>query len=174
MPLSEYQQKLNRIKLGLEAKTTGAKPRKAIPKKSAKKKAADAEAKEARGGGDKEMDLFFKSLRKGMKNKCLFCGGVTMKNDDEKFHFSLAHLLPKAIFKSVATNPDNIIELCFWNNSCHTQFDNGRITWEFVKDSKEWEIIKEKLLNVLPIVAMEERKHKLYSKLNDLVYGKAK
>jgi hypothetical protein len=159
------------IKLGLLPKT-GPKKKKPLRKVGLKKQAEDAEAKEARGGGDGEMDLFFKSLRKGMKNKCIFCGSATMKNDDEKFHFSLAHLLPKAIFKSVATNPDNIIELCFWNNSCHTQFDNGRITWEFIKDSKEWDIIKEKLLNVLPVVTMEERGNKLYSKLESLIYKK--
>jgi len=143
-----------------------------IPKVSPKKQREIEEGKKR--GGDSEMDLFFRSLRKGMKNKCLFCGGPTMKGDDEKFHFSLAHLLPKKIFKSVATNPDCIIELCFYNNSCHTNFDNGMITWEFIKDSKEWEIIKEKLLNVLPLVSLEERKHKLYGKLNDLVYSTLK
>jgi len=133
------------------------------------KRAAKIEAQKA--SGDSQMDQFFKSLRNGMTGRCLFCNGDTMKRDDEKFHFSLAHLLPKAIFKSVATVPDNIIELCFWNESCHTQFDNGRITWEFIKDSKEWDVIKEKLLIVLPLVAPEERKHKLYSKLEKLVYA---
>lgn len=141
-----------------------------IPKKSEKRKAKEKDQMEA--GTDGGMDLFFKSMRKGMKGKCLFCGGTTMKEDDEKFHFSLAHLLPKSIFKSVATNPENIIELCFWNNSCHTNFDNGTITWEFIKDSKEWEIIREKLLNILPSVVMEERKHKLYDRLLKLVYEK--
>lgn len=123
-------------------------------------------------GTDSGMDAFFKSLRKGMKGKCLFCGGNTMKNDDEKFHFSLAHLLPKSIFKSVATNPDGIIELCFWGNSCHSNFDSGKITWEFIKDSKEWDVVKEKLLLVLPLVSENERKHKLYSRLIELVYSK--
>jgi hypothetical protein len=95
-----------------------------------------------------------------------------MKKDDKKFHFSLAHLLPKSIFKSVATHPDILIELCFFGESCHSNFDSGKITWEFIKDSKEWDIIKEKLLNVLPAVAIEERKNKLYSKLQQLVYEK--
>lgn len=139
---------------------------KVSPKRQAK---LDAQKEK---GTDSEMDLFFKSLRKGMKNKCLFCGGETMKQDDEKYHFSLAHLLPKSIFKSVATVPENIIELCFWNNSCHTNFDNGKITWQFIKDSKEWDVIKEKLLNVLPLVAEEERKHKLFAQLQKLVYEK--
>lgn len=123
-------------------------------------------------GTDSEMDLFFRSQRKSMTGRCLFCNGNTMKKDDDKFHFSLAHLLPKAIFKSVAIHPSNIIELCFYGESCHTNFDNGMITWEFIKDSAEWLIIREKLLEVLPLVAEEEKKHKLYSKLLNLVYGK--
>lgn len=131
-----------------------------------------AKIKEQRlAGTDSEMDLFFKSMRKTMKGRCLFCGADTLKKDDDKFHFSLAHLLPKATFKSIATHPSNIIELCFYNNSCHTNFDAGMITWEFIKDSKEWEIIKEQLLEILPLVAEEERKNKLYSKLVNLIYN---
>jgi hypothetical protein len=109
-------------------------------------------------------------MRKTMTGKCLFCTGKSQKHDEETFHFSLAHLLPKAIFPSVATHPDIIIELCFYGESCHTNFDQGKITWEFIKDSAEWEFIKEKLLNVLPAVAEEERGHKLYGKLQKLVY----
>jgi hypothetical protein len=110
-------------------------------------------------------------MRKQMTGCCLFCGGKSQKKDDETFHFSLAHLLPKAIFKSVATHPDNIIELCFYGESCHTNFDNGQITWEFIVDSAEWLFIKEKILNVLPMVSVEERKHKLFSKLEKLVHA---
>lgn len=167
--IPSYFERMKLIKLGLLPKEAVAKKPKPMKKISDKKRLADAEEKKV--GTDGSYDIFFASLRKGMKNKCLFCGGPTMKGDDEKFHFSLAHLLPKAIFKSVATNPDNIIELCFWGESCHTNFDNGNITWEFIKDSKEWDIIREKLLNVLPMVAPEEKKHKLYAKLEKLVYG---
>jgi hypothetical protein len=141
-----------------------------IPKVSKKRAAKIAEQKLS--GTDSEMDLFFKANRSKMKGRCLFCNGDTMKKDDKKFHFSLAHLLPKSIFKSVATHPDILIELCFFGESCHSNFDSGKITWEFIKDSKEWDIIKEKLLNVLPAVAIEERKNKLYSKLQQLVYEK--
>lgn len=127
---------------------------------------------ELKANGDSEMDIFFASQRKYMKGKCLFCSAKTMKEDDEKFHYSIAHLLAKNknAFPSVATHPDNWIELCFWGNNCHHGFDTGKITWEFIKDSKEWEIIKEKLLNVLPMVAESERKNKLYDRLVKLVY----
>lgn len=162
------REQYQRIKLGLEEKTTKAKEKKPL-KRISEKKLAENAAEKAKGG-DSEMDLFFFENRKFMTGRCLFCNGDTMKRDDEKFHFSLAHLLPKAIFKSVATHPDILIELCFYGESCHTNFDNGTISWEFIKDSKEWEIIREKLLNVLPLVAMEERKNKLYSRLTELVY----
>lgn len=164
-----YFERLQKIKLGQLPKEAVAKPKKPL-KKVSDKKAEEIKAKKA--SGDSEMDLFFAANRKHMTGRCLFCNADTMKKDDEKFHFSLAHLLPKAIFPSVATHPDILIELCFYNNSCHTNFDNGMITWEFIKDSKEWEVIKERLLNILPAVAPEERKNKLYSKLTELVYEK--
>ena len=164
--MSYLDERRKYIEAGRPLKTKQKKP---IAKKSEKRLAKEKEQNEA--GSDNEMDKFFKSLRKGMKGKCLFCSGSTMKNDDDKFHFSLAHLLPKAYFKSVATMPENIIELCFYNNSCHTNFDNGMITWQFVKDSAEWLVIREKLLEVLPMVAEDERKHKLYDRLTKLVYS---
>lgn len=165
----DYRTRLALIRQGMAEKTTGSKPKKPLRKVSLKKQQEDKEAKEK--GTDGEMDKFFTAMRKLMTGHCLFCNGDTMKRDNDKFHFSLAHLIPKSIFKSVATHPDILIELCFYGNSCHTNFDNGKITWLTIKDSKEWDIIKEKLLNVLPMVAIEERKHKLYSLLNELVYG---
>jgi len=163
-----YLEDRNKRKLGLLPKMEFKKQKKPM------KKVSDKRAAELKDGisGDSEMDVFFASLRRSMTGKCLFCGGDTMKKDDDKFHFSLAHLLPKAVFKSVATHPDICIELCFFGESCHTNFDTGMITWEFIKDSKEWDIIKEKLLNILPMVSESERKNKLYDKLNKLVYGK--
>lgn len=163
-----YFERFKRIKLGQLPKEAVAKTKKPLAKVSKNK---IKELEEKKKSPDSKMDLFFLENRKKMTNKCLFCGGDTMKKDDEKFHFSLAHLLPKSIFKSVATHPDILIELCFYGKSCHANFDNGVISWELIKDSKEWEVIKERLLNILPAVSMEERKHKLYSKLEKLVYS---
>jgi hypothetical protein len=125
-------------------------------------------------GGDSEQDLFFEAMRKRMTGRCLFCNQKTEKENDETYRRSIAHLLPKNknAFPSVATHNENWIELCFHNNSCHTNFDNGKITWEFIKDSKEWDVVKEKLLTVLPMIAEKERKNKLYDKLINLVYSK--
>lgn len=191
-----YRERLNLIRQGLAAKTTGPKPKKGLKQKSDKKLAEEKKAKEA--GTDGALDLFFDAMLKRCTGKCLFCGGKTTaidpkfyRNDNEKWseeandkkyeqeiermkRASIAHLLPKRPvnkggFPSVGTNEYNWIELCW---PCHTSFDSGKITWLFIKDSKEWDIIKEKLLLVLPAIAEEERKHKLYSKLVSLVYDK--
>lgn len=171
--MSAYFERMKLIKLGLLPKEAVAKEKKPLKKVSDKKAAEMKEQKAA--GTDSEMDLFFTAMRKKMVGRCLFCNSKTEKDNDETYRNSIAHLLPKRPvdkggFPSVGTNPDNWIELCFFSNSCHTNFDTGRITWEFIFDSKEGEIIREKLLTVLPLVSMEERKHKLYDKLIKLVY----
>lgn len=168
MPLSEYQKsRLAHIEAGRPEKK---KERKPIRKVSVKKQMKIDELKAS--GGDSEMDIFFHSQRRFMTGRCLFCGGKTEKDNDETFFFSEAHLLPKSIFKSVATHPQILIELCFYGNSCHTNFDNGMISWETLRDSKEWDVIAEKLHAILPEVSEEERKNKLYSRLCDLLYKK--
>lgn len=184
-----YFERMKLIKLGLLPKEAVAKPKKAIKKVSDKRA---EEIKASKANGDSEMDLFFDAMLKRCTGKCLFCNGKTTAIDNSFFRddnpkwsveandkkheqtietlrrASIAHLLPKSNFKSVSTHEDNWIELCW---SCHTSFDGGKITWLTVKDSKEWDVIKEKLLTVLPMVSQEERKNKLYSKLNELVYG---
>ena len=166
--LSNYQKKLQHDKI--YGKQVEPKKKYVIPKKSVKKIAEEKALKES--GSDNEMDLFFEAMRKKMKGVCLFCGGKTEKENDETYRRSIAHLMQKSVFKSVATNENNWVELCFYGNSCHTNFDSGKITWEFLFDSKEGEILKEKLLLVLPAVAPIERKNKLYNRLIELVYGK--
>jgi hypothetical protein len=147
-------------------------------------------------GTDSEMDLFFDAMLKRCTGKCLFCNAPTndiklYKIENEKWsqeanerawereaermkRIAIAHLLPKRPidkggFPSIRVNENNWIELCW---SCHTSFDSGKITWLMLKDSKEWDIILEKLLLVLPAVAEKERKNKLYDKLIKLVYAK--
>ena len=169
----DYRERLNLIKLGLAEKTTGPKPKKPLKKVSDKKKQEDKN----KAKGRTELDLFFEAMRKKMTGKCLFCGGKTEKSNDETCRNSIAHLLPKRKveyggFPSVATNENNWIELCYYGNSCHTNFDNGKITWEFLRDSKEWDVIEQKLLEVLPQVAEQERKNKLYGRLIELIYKK--
>lgn len=169
------------------------KERKPIAKISKKRQAKLDEAKKA--GTDGEMDLFFEEMLTRCTGQCFFCNAPTnemkfWRDDNPKWsqeandkawerkleamkRIAIAHLLPKRDidkggFPSVGTNEDNWIELCW---QCHTSFDNGKITWIMLKDSKEWDILKEKLLIVLPLVAEEERKNKLYGQLEKLVYS---
>lgn len=163
--LSDYQ--LNRRNLIFQNRPLPQKKIYQIKKVSDKKAAKIKEQKQQ--GTDNELDLFFNAMRKRCKGKCLFCNEVTTYKNDELWRISIAHLLEKSKFKSVATHESNWIELC-WN--CHRKLDDGIITWELLHDSKEWSIIEEKLLEVLPLVAEHERKHKPYSKLIELIYGR--
>lgn len=137
-----------------------------IPKVSEKKKAEMAAEKEGRG----ELDKWFEDRRKEMTGKCVFCGGKTQKHDDDTYKRSIAHLLPKreSMFPSIAKHPDNWLELCFYGNSCHTNFDNGIITWELLHDSKEWEIIVGKFKKIYPYIPENEKKNipELLKRLN--------
>lgn len=191
--IPSYFERMRLIKLGLLPKEAVAKPKKPLKQVSDKKRAEIAADKSK--GCDSEIDLFYETMLKRCKGKCLFCNAPTkniklIKIENEKWSkeanerawereqkkidkIPIAHLLPKRSIKkggfpSVATHEDNWIELCW---QCHHSFDSGKITWIMLKDSKEWDIIKEKILNVLPVVAIEERKHKLYSQLETLVYG---
>lgn len=165
-----------------------------IPKISAKRQKKLAEQAEA--GTDSAMDKFLDAMVKRCVNKCLFCSAPTLdiklyKIENEKWskeanekkwerdeqhmkRIAIAHLLPKRSvdkggFPSIACHPENWIELCW---SCHTSFDSGKISWLTIKDSKEWDVISEKLHEILPLVAEEEKKNKLYTKLTELLYTK--
>ena len=130
-----------------------------LRKKSLKKLAEEAEDRES--GTDEAMDKWFEARRKEMTGKCQFCGGKTEKSNDETYRRSIAHLLPKRPnqFPSVKTHPDNWLELCFWNPSCHTNFDSGMISMELLHDSAEWKIIADKFRKIYPHIVEAERKN---------------
>lgn len=138
-----------------------------IPKIS--KKRQEKLDREKQNGTDIGLDIFFEKMRKKCKGRCFFCNQSTTYKNDELWRIAIAHLLPKKHFKSIATDENNWVELC-WN--CHTDFDSAKITWELLKDSKEWEVLKEKLFQLLPMIPTHERKNKLYSRLERLVYEK--
>jgi len=162
-----YREQLALIRNGMAEKTTKAKPKTPIAKVSPKRQKEIADEKEK--GSDSEMDLFFEEMKSWLNGKCSFCGGRTTWKNKELWRVAIAHLLPKSKFKSIATNVNNWTELC-WD--CHTDFDTAKITWELLYDSHEWAMLKSQLEIILPLVAPEERKQKLYSKLTELVYGK--
>lgn len=89
------------------------------------------------------------------KGVCDNCGGKTCKGDKKYYKYSIAHLLPKAYFPSVATHPDNWLELCFFGNSCHTQMDNKMLD---LIDMNCWDLIVTKFQKIYPFIAKNEKK----------------
>lgn len=146
------------------------KPYKGIAKKSAKKIAKEKEEKES--FGDTPLDNWFEQRREEMKGFCVLCGGKSEKNNDATYRHSIAHLFPKKEnfggFPSIATHEENWMELCYYGNSCHTNFDNHIITWELLRDSAEWLMIVEKFKNIYPFIAQDERKNVPEILLNEL------
>lgn len=132
-----------------------------MPAKSAKRLKREAEEKELRGDNDTLKEQWFKARRKEMTGKCQFCGGKTEKHNHMTYKRSVAHLLPKRdnMFPSIMYNPNNWLELCFYGESCHTNFDNNMITWELLKDSTEWELIVKKFKTLYPFITEEEKKN---------------
>lgn len=130
-----------------------------IPKKGEKKLAEEAEAKE--NGTDAAMDKWFEDGRKSMTGVCLLCGGKTEKDNDKTYRCSEAHLFAKrkGMFPSIALHPENRIELCFFGNSCHTNFDTHMITFEDIKyqNPEAWNVIVEKTKILYPCMTTKEK-----------------
>ena len=101
------------------------------------------------------MQRWFAERREEMKGKCAHCGGKTMKYNGDKFYYSIAHILPKAYFKSVATHPDNWIELCFYGQSCHTNYDNHMID---IMELNCFDEVITKFVRMYPDIAVDERR----------------
>ena len=130
--------------------------KKPIAKKSAKKIAQEKEEKAERVGGGSELDRWFKERRQQLTGTCAHCGGKSSKNSDQYYKHSIAHLLPKRFFKSVATHPENFLELCFFGNSCHTNFDNH--TLDFI-DLNCFDEAVRKFVSMYPDIAPGEKKY---------------
>lgn len=101
-----------------------------------------------------ELDRFFKDMQKRMTGRCENCGGKT-EAFTKHFKNSIAHILPKAYFKSVATNENNWLELCFYGNSCHTNFDNKMID---LIDMNCFDTIIQKFTKIYPFIAADEKR----------------
>jgi hypothetical protein len=106
-------------------------------------------------GGGAELKRWFADRRKEMTGGCANCGKPSCKRDDKYYKFSIAHILPKAYFKSVATHPSNWIELCFWGDSCHTNMDNKTLD---LIDMACWDTIVTRFQEMYPMIDKKERK----------------
>lgn len=107
-------------------------------------------------GVSSDLNRWFNERRKEMTGYCKHCGNKSCKGDDKYFKFSISHILPKRLFKSIATHPLNYVELCFWGNNCHGNMDNNMI--DLIELNCFDEVI-EKFLKIYPDIAQEERKY---------------
>jgi len=108
--------------------------------------------------GKGELGRWFLDRKMEMTGRCMHCNGDTMilnKEADAKFHYSVCHILPKSLFPSVATNPFNWVELCYYGNSCHAQLDNGMLP---ITQLNCFGVVIERLAKMYPSIALTERR----------------
>lgn len=151
------------------------KEKKAIPKVSKKKAAEQKEAKKELGEDDTLKEKWFKARRKEMVGTCQCgCAQKSSKFDDNNFRSSAAHIFPQRLFPSIQFHRLNWVERAIWatptSSSCHTNMDNRSMDlWPMFAD---WEDIKAKYHELVPLLTDEERATKFYTKLTELVYSK--
>lgn len=102
-----------------------------------------------------ETNRWFIERRKEMTGRCWNCGGKSCRDNDTYYKFSIAHLLPKKLFKSVRTHPLNWIELCHFGKSCHANMDNHMI--DLIELNCFDEVIK-RFVAMYPEIAQEEKR----------------
>ncbi len=170
--MSDYLLRRRAIKNGTA--NPEAKPKPAgIKPISDKKKATMAADKKERGEEDTKLEKWFKARRKEMVGVCQCgCARKSSKNDESNFRSSCAHIFPKANFESVKYHPLNFVERNVWadknGSSCHTNMDTqGLDKWPNFAD---WDDIKEKVKEMIPLLTQEERATKFYNHLEKLVY----
>ena len=149
---SNYLLNRRNIMLGIKAPEVK-EPKGTIAKQSEKQKQKIKDAKP-----DKEKKVkWFKDRIAEMTGVCAECSGSTSKNNSRLAVMAIAHILAKRdnMFPSVATHPDNWIELCV-TNGCHPKYDRS---WEDAITMKIWPVVVEKFKLIYPSIAPGERKH---------------
>lgn len=148
--MSYLEDRMNR-KNGLLPKMEFKKPKKPIAKIGVKKQAEINNAKLAINESD--LDAWFDSIRIyhcGAVGGCV-CMECKRWIPETYMRCATAHLLPKKIFKSVATHPLNYLILgagC----GCH---DKTHTISKFVK-MKIWPEAKKRILEMMPMLPMDE------------------
>lgn len=102
-----------------------------------------------------KLQRWFEERRNELTGYCKHCNGETEKNSEKYWKYSICHILPKAYFKSVATHPSNFVELCYHQNSCHSQMDNKMLD---LIDMNCFDEVVQKFVEMYPSIAPEERR----------------
>jgi hypothetical protein len=131
--------------------------KKPIAKMSAKRAARERQAKEALGGGDTELQKWMKARAAQMTGQCCRCGFQIEKQNFKFAICSIAHILPRSKFSSVATHPLNWLELgaaC----GCHGWMDRFA-SWDEIAQDRIWPLLLERFIMVEPSLSAEDRRN---------------
>jgi len=155
MPLSDYQKsRLDHIHSG---RPLPEKKKYKIKPVSDKRAAKMAAAKKERGGEETELQKWYAVIMEREEPRCWETGEWIGKPDKQKiidehpewddaevevafkkaqfgWHGSIAHVLPKSDYPSVATHPQNYMILKMWGGA-HGQYDAN---WEKAAQMKVW------------------------------------
>lgn len=106
---------------------------------------------------DKELWEWYQKCIKQSKLRCENCGSRIVPKEGKE-HWSVCHVLPKNIFKSIKTNDDNWIELCY---TCHTLYDRYLDEHdERMMQMRIWNMVVAKFKILYPVIT-ERRKNSL-------------
>jgi len=171
--MSYHEERMKR-KNGLAPKLEFKKKPKPIAKIGKKKLAENATAKVELGEDETMKEKWFKARRKEMVGTCQCgCGMPSSKKDDAHFRSSICHIFPQRLFESVQFHRLNWVERKFWatqgTSACHSQMDNKSMDlWPKMAD---WDDIKAKFHELIPLLTPEEIATKFYKHLEKLVYA---
>lgn len=125
-------------------------------KRSAFQKHMDKVKEEGRSATDKEqteLQKWYAAIMDKEEGKCWETGERINKDDKMGWHGSIAHILPKSDFPSVATHPLNYMILKMWGGT-HGQYDSN---WENASKMKVWPYAM-KIVNILyPLLKRDEK-----------------
>lgn len=163
-----YFQRMQQIKLGLLPKEAVPKPKKRLRNKSLKTQAQEAEQKKANSIEGKEESLnqwFERIAQKHLVNGYAICQECGSLIPAEYMRHATAHLLPKKLFKSIATNELNYLIL---GAGCGCHEKSHRID-KFVQ-MKVWPEAARRINALLPLVTHDELRFisaQLYTELEN-------
>lgn len=126
-----------------------------LKKVSDKKAAEKFSEKIARGGEKTDLEKWYEKIMQKEDAVCWETGNKINKSDKVAWHGSIAHVLGKKTFPSVAIHPLNYLILEMYGGA-HGQYDSS---WENASKMKVWKIAVERFLRIEPDIAWEERKN---------------
>lgn len=112
--------------------------------------------------------LWYEEKMQNSVRCCENCGKPLYDLSQVDWHGSQAHLLPKSLFPSVATHPDNHAVLGRW--CCHGRYDSN---WMTASRMSVWPEAVRRLRRVIPLLA-EKEQGRIPPELAFLVYWEVK